>query len=109
NSTTVKWPRRRGDRVKVFFAAVHESGSGTQETLSPAAGGSVHRGASDSICSRRVLLSMTPNQTSIGDLRRSDLRYSMTSSACACNVNGTARPSAWAVFRLMTSSYFVGC
>src|SRR4029079_11741561 len=34
--------------------------------------------------------------------------YSMTSSARARTVGGTVRPSAFAVFRLITSSYFVG-
>ena len=35
-------------------------------------------------------------------------RYSITSSAVASSVGGTARPSAFAVLRLMTSSNFVG-
>jgi hypothetical protein len=34
--------------------------------------------------------------------------YSMTSSARASSVGGTSRPSAFAVFRFMTSSYFTG-
>src|SRR5262249_16756758 len=34
--------------------------------------------------------------------------YSITSSARASTVGGTSRPSALAVFRLITSSYFVG-
>ena len=34
--------------------------------------------------------------------------YSMTSSAMACSVNGTARPSALAVLRFRTISNFVG-
>jgi hypothetical protein len=34
--------------------------------------------------------------------------YSMTSSARASSVGGTSRPSALAVFRLITSSYLVG-
>jgi hypothetical protein len=34
-------PRRRRYRIKSCFAAVHESGYGTQETVSPSAGGSV--------------------------------------------------------------------
>ena len=34
--------------------------------------------------------------------------YSITSSARASSVGGTSRPSALAVLRLMTSSYFVG-
>ena len=33
--------------------------------------------------------------------------HSITSSARASSVGGTSRPSAWAVFRLMTSSYLV--
>ena len=35
--------------------------------------------------------------------------YSTTSSAAACNGNGTVRPSALAILRLITSSNFVGC
>jgi hypothetical protein len=35
--------------------------------------------------------------------------HSITSSARASSVGGTSRPSARAVLRLMTSSYFVGC
>ena len=35
-------------------------------------------------------------------------RYSITSSALACNDNGTVRPSALAVLRLMTRSNLVG-
>ena len=34
--------------------------------------------------------------------------YSITSSALARTVAGTSRPSAFAVFRLITSSYLVG-
>src|SRR5262249_33873381 len=36
-------------------------------------------------------------------------RYSITSSARASNVGGTTRPSAFAVFRLMTSSKREAC
>src|SRR5262249_48576836 len=36
-------------------------------------------------------------------------RHSITSSAAACSVSGTVRPSALAVLRLITSSNFVGC
>src|SRR5262249_20342268 len=35
--------------------------------------------------------------------------HSITSSAMACNVSGTVRPSALAVLRLMTSSSLVDC
>ena len=35
--------------------------------------------------------------------------YSITSSARASNVGGTSSPRALAVFRLITSSYLVGC
>ena len=35
--------------------------------------------------------------------------YSITSSARACSVSGTVRPSALAVLRLSTNSNFVGC
>ena len=37
------------------------------------------------------------------------LRYSMTSSARARTTGGIVRPSALAVFKLMISSYLVGC
>jgi len=37
-----------------------------------------------------------------------DCRYSITSSARCCRLNGTDRPSALAVFRLMTVSYLFG-
>src|SRR5262245_34449945 len=39
---------------------------------------------------------------------RAPLHHSITSSARASSVGGTSRPSAFAVLRLMTSSYFVG-
>src|SRR5262245_3101965 len=39
---------------------------------------------------------------------RSGCDYSITSSARASSIGGTSRPSALAVLRLMTSSYFVG-
>src|SRR5262245_48729344 len=35
--------------------------------------------------------------------------HSITSSAATCSVSGTLRPSAFAVFRLITSSNLVGC
>src|SRR5437773_1737657 len=35
--------------------------------------------------------------------------HSITSSAAACSVSGTVRPSACAVLRLITSSNCVGC
>ena len=41
--------------------------------------------------------------------RNKNDRYSMTSSAVARSVDGTIRPSAFAVLRLMASSNFVGC
>ena len=37
------------------------------------------------------------------------LGYSMTSSALASSVGGTSSPRTFAVFRLITSSYLVGC
>ena len=40
---------------------------------------------------------------------RMGLAYSITSSARASSVGGTSRPSALAVFKLMTSSKVVGC
>src|SRR5260221_14482714 len=40
--------------------------------------------------------------------RTSSALYSITSSARASKVAGTSRPSSFAVFRLMTSSYLVG-
>src|SRR6516225_9609952 len=39
---------------------------------------------------------------------RSTFHYSITSSARASRLSGTVRPSAFAVLRLITSSYFVG-
>ena len=39
----------------------------------------------------------------------SPVHYRMTSSARASTAGGIVNPSALAVFRLMTSSYFVGC
>ena len=48
--------------------------------------------------------------SAIGDMsphKNSD--YSVTSSACASIVGGTARPSALPVFKLMIRSNFVGC
>ena len=45
-----------------------------------------------------------------GLMHRSNLQhYSITSSAVICIINGTMRPSAFAVLRLMTSSNLVGC
>src|SRR5215468_1044157 len=46
----------------------------------------------------------------VGDATGRDWRghYSITSSARASSVGGASRPSAFAVLRLMTSSYFVG-
>src|SRR5262249_12982042 len=40
--------------------------------------------------------------------RRPSNHHSITSSARASNLSGTVRPSAFAVLRLITSSYFVG-
>jgi len=37
-----------------------------------------------------------------------DEKIGVTSSAATCSVSGTLRPRAFAVFRLMTSSYLVG-
>ena len=43
-------------------------------------------------------------------MQRSKRRhYSITSSACASNVGEIVRPSASAVFILITTSNFVGC
>jgi hypothetical protein len=44
-----------------------------------------------------------PNFTDVAQL------YSITSSARASSIGGTSRPSALAVFRLITNSYCVGC
>jgi hypothetical protein len=46
-----------------------------------------------------------PQQTICADC----IAYSITSSAAACNVSGTVRPSVFAVLRLMTRSNLVGC
>jgi hypothetical protein len=35
--------------------------------------------------------------------------YSITSSAVICMISGTVRPSVLKVFKLIASSYFVGC
>src|ERR1700730_10287776 len=51
-------------------------------------------------------------ETSLRSRRSTDevaAGHSMTSSARASNVGGTSSPSAFAVFRLITSSYLVGC
>jgi hypothetical protein len=42
-------------------------------------------------------------------LARCGSRHSITSSAAACSVRGTVKPSVFAVLRLITSSNFVGC
>jgi hypothetical protein len=42
-------------------------------------------------------------------IRRHRDSYSITSSAAACSVGGTARPNALAVLRLMTNSNLFGC
>src|SRR5262245_4582263 len=44
------------------------------------------------------------------ELAPPDLRvHSITSSAVICMINGTVRPSAFAVLRLITNSSLVGC
>src|SRR6516225_4673698 len=56
------------------------------------------------------ILDLAPEQ--IATLRESGAlgsRYSITSSARSSMLGGTVRPSALAVFRLMTSENFVGC
>src|SRR5262245_36435009 len=50
-----------------------------------------------------------PSQSRSGYCTSSRPLHSITSSALACKVNGTARPSALAVFKLTTSSNLVGC
>jgi hypothetical protein len=42
-------------------------------------------------------------------LARCGSRHSITSSAAACSVRGTVKPSVFAVLRLITSSNLVGC
>ena len=44
-----------------------------------------------------------------GLMRRSKASHSITSSASASSVGGISRPSAFAVFRLMTNSNLVDC
>src|SRR5271165_5349238 len=63
---------------------------------------SVIERAADRECARRVLLFMTRSGSSTA-------RHSITSAAATCRVNGTVRPSALAVLRLITSSNFIGC
>src|SRR5262249_33171326 len=58
-------------------------------------------GGPDRRCGRR--------QTAGGQCEEVPALHSMTSSARASNDCGTVRPSAWAVFRLITSSSLVGC
>jgi hypothetical protein len=72
---------------------------------------------------RRSLLDLTYNGKSFDDdfcfasvIRRliapallGAFLYSITSSAVICMINGTVRPSALAVLRLMTNSNFVDC
>jgi hypothetical protein len=50
-----------------------------------------------------------PDFASLIRATRDTIAHSITSSAAACRVSGTVRPSALAVLRLMTSSNFVGC
>jgi hypothetical protein len=47
-------------------------------------------------------------RTDSGSINMGNNRYSITSSAIASKAGGTARPRIFAVFRLMTSSNFVG-
>jgi hypothetical protein len=50
-----------------------------------------------------------PKSATNGLMRRSKQHYSITSSALRSNEVGTVRPSALAVFILITSSNLVGC
>ena len=50
----------------------------------------------------------TCTQPAVSNRSKRGDRYSITSSARASSVGGTSRPSAFAVLRLMTSSYLVG-
>src|SRR5262245_35747796 len=61
-----------------------------------------------SISETRVV-SCRPNPKNQTFLERPVPFYSITSSARVSNVDGTVRPSAFALLRLMTSSNFVGC
>src|SRR5262245_33963713 len=51
-----------------------------------------------------------PRHRSAAEQRRDELAalHSITSSAATCSVSGTLKPSAFAVFRLMTNSNLVG-
>ena len=64
---------------------------------------------------RRYFIGEAKRRDFIGEAKRRDVPngdigqfHSMTSSAIASRVGGMVRPSAFAVFRLMTSSNFVG-
>src|SRR5215471_16139524 len=66
-------------------------------------------GASLSASEDRATVGSGHHDAKITQRRHSLSRYSINSSACTSNLLGTVRPSAFAVFRLMTSSNLVGC
>jgi hypothetical protein len=66
---------------------------------------------SSSECSMSALLPIADINRLLGNVRlvpRGDI-HSITSSARVSKVGGTVRPSAFAAFKLITSSNFVGC
>jgi hypothetical protein len=65
-------------------------------------------GADTEMVLKRVLDLSPPRCASRVHSARPSERYSMTSSAWSSMPGGTVRPSALAVFRLITSKYFVG-
>jgi hypothetical protein len=82
----------------------------TAECQEPAAESSPNSGGELEPQDRRhPNASIRHKPASARDGKRHLRSYSMTSSALDSSDDGTVIPSAWAVLRLMTRSYFVGC
>ena len=64
----------------------------------------VRFGSEADICSAKRYVRFTPENDIKCD--RVNIDYSITSSACASSAAGISRPSALAVFRLMTNTKF---